>query len=300
MQEWGSDGGRPKPDILYGGFGSKYEAKDIDEAKNGHGTCMADLAVGKINGVAKEALLTAVQFDEDTFKANVVTGQEAVVEAMSRVVDDVYERRQDPRTKDEKIVISLSISLEDRKGVDGKAFIKAFYETLKELDDHGAGLVVSMPNDDICAEVPCGYGLESEGVGFLKNIVLVGNGRIDNGGYSDPLEDINDPDEFTVFGPGDDQEDGVEEGVPGIICASKEGDKNRENLKEEGTSHGEYTRHNPAISVANFFSATAFTAGLMAYHMGNGKDRDGARKLIVDTAYARMKDGPKMIFNAAV
>ena len=55
----------------------------------------------------------------------------------------------------------------------------------------------------------------------------------------------------------------------------------------------------PSTNVS--FAASAFTAGLMAYHMGNGLDRDAARKLIVDRAYARKQDpsgdGPKMIWN---
>lgn len=37
----------------------------------------------------------------------------------------------------------------------------------------------------------------------------------------------------------------------------------------------------------------------MAYHMGNGLNRDAARKEMVTSAYNRAKNGPNMIYNAA-
>ena len=261
---------------------------------------MADLAVGKTNGVAKEALVTSVQFDGESTKANIRTTWEMIVQALSAVVDDAYHKRKGGEGK-HVVHMARQIPLRKRSGVDD-AFVNALYTTLKELDDRGAGLVNAMPNGEKCAEFPCKFGTpDKKAPHIIPNLVTVGNGRIDNGDLTDDPKEIDSLDFFTVFGPGDDRKNG-EEGKPGIVCANDTGDKNRGN-KQFGTSHGKFIQilnlEMPRANVS--FAASAFTAGLMAYHMGNGFDRDHARKLIVDQAYARKQDpagdGPKMIWN---
>lgn len=207
---------------------------------------MADLAVGRINGVAKEALLTAVQYDQDTFKANIVTEPEAVLEAMSAVMDNIALRRKSSDPKDKKYVVSMSFIVFDRARASDKTFKDAFFDALKELDNLGVGLVASMPNGEKCEGVPCGYGLnEPERFSFLSNLILVGNGRIDNGEYSSSLKDIDDPKKFTVFAPGDDRKNGGP-GKPGIVCAAPTGDGNQPGEDgERGTSPGKYSDRYP-------------------------------------------------------
>lgn len=198
---------------------------------------MADLAVGINNGVAKEALLTAVQVDAFTFEAQVKTELEASLEAISLVVDSIYIRRKSPNFSGEKHVVSMSFEVTDRGTPSDASFISAFLEALKELDEHGVALVTGMPNGVKCTGIPCGYSAQNDPkFTFLPNLITVGSSRIDNGAYVDDLEDIDSLDRFTIFGPGDDQKDGGE-GKPGIVCADFQGDKNS-GATQRGTSHG--------------------------------------------------------------
>ena len=188
---------------------------------------MSDLAVGRINVVAKEALLTSVLVDDESTQANRNTCLEAILEGVSAVVDNAYLRIQGADTKGEKRMLSMAFLAgnRDRPGSD-QVFVQAFYTTLKELEDRGTGLMTSMPNNQKCVYLPCGFGtLDKSDPQRIPNLVTVGNGLVNYGDFADNPSKIDELDFFMVFELGGDQKDGAA-AKPGIVCAEGTGDKN--------------------------------------------------------------------------
>lgn len=105
---------------------------------------MADLAVGRINGVVKEADLTAVQIDDLSSERLRHLPWELITDALSKVADDIAGRGLG------NIPVVL-IALTTPRGKDGSeyqaAFHNAFISIMQHLDRLGVSLVAAVPND---------------------------------------------------------------------------------------------------------------------------------------------------------
>lgn len=201
IQEWTSDERRQDPEFLFAEPFSAHHQEDLDK-ETGHGTCLADLAVGRVNGVAKEADLTAVQIDDFTNERLKHLPWELTTDALSKVADDISKRELG-----EKAVVLIAFTAP--KGEDGSpyqdVFQKAFIAIMEQLDSLDVSLVVAVPNDQQCDSLPCILGDPSH-EHHMPNLITVGEGLINDGDYSSPDEDLEDW--VTIYGPGDDRSGG--------------------------------------------------------------------------------------------
>lgn len=227
-QEW-TKGGRPEPDWIFVGPFATNQKVDISD--NGHGTCMADLAAGWVNGVAKLADITAVQVDDTSNDAFNQMTWLLDFDALAKVVDDINDRGIEDRA-----VLLVASTLQAHPDTDYQnAFVNAYWTLMNKMDAQGAALVVTTMNDEKCTEWPCMFG-DPDYDHHIPHMIVVGAGDIDTGSYYEEEENRNDwPSIF--YAPGDD--DAWEDlEVPGpIICAAGTGDENA--LETEGPSAGE-------------------------------------------------------------
>lgn len=193
---------------------------------------MADLAVGHINGVSKEADLTAVQMSDrfvDDFRDT--CGREISVDALAQIADDIV----DKQLGDKAVVLMAWGYLNGDKSEADRDIV--YHDTLKVLLDHldsqGVSLVTSTTNSHQCNVYPCAMG-DPENVHYVPNLITVGAGLVNDGSY---LEEAQHRDGWiTVYGPGDDQKDCCPE-KPGMLCAASTGEGNSE-VGQSGASHG--------------------------------------------------------------
>ena len=190
---------------------------------------MADLAIGKINGVAKEADLTSVQVDDVTTEFKKKAFFEAHLDGISRVADDIADKNLGDKAV---VLMAFGIAPTDDEQR-SSAFDDAYFSVLEELDRRGVALVAAMPNRGECEVWPCFWNSPDNDL-RIENMITVSSGLINDGSFGKTDTD----DWVTLFGPGDDRRDGGT-AQPGLLCADFEGDKNSEQT-QSGTSHGEY------------------------------------------------------------
>ena len=203
-------------EFLYAEPFSSRQAVDLDN-KFGHGTCVADLAVGLSNGVAKRADISAVQWFPDP--------STPVLEAR--------------RWVDLRLLAGLDFLIFDifQKGVNGKAvvvmafghFHSAFltsdrwefykeqmYRRLDVLDKLGVAVVATVPNEGKCTDrIPCSFGNPSYDR-YLPNLIVVEGSDIQTGQYAGPEEQRNDW--VTIHAPSTDSKTDIDGNRLGIEC----------------------------------------------------------------------------------
>ncbi|KAK5085398.1 hypothetical protein LTR05_004683 [Lithohypha guttulata] len=243
---------------------------DLDEDKSeyGHGTCMADLAVGKINGVAKDAEITAVQEDTRTGIAHTFP-MEHMIDGMSKALDDIV-MRAGPSV----VLMAFDFRTEDNEPF--RIFDDAFSQILAKMDQIGVSLVTSVPSVLICPGPPCSYGNPGSR-NYIPDLITVGEGNILDGAYGTENPSVRTP-WTTLYAPGSDSDENGE--GPGILCADPKDNNANNDWHQSGTSH-----------------ASALVAGLMAYYRGLGLDKTAARQTLLGNTYARVSDGPLMPWN---
>lgn len=243
---------------------------DFDD-EFGHGTCMADLAVGKLNGVAREADLTAVRIDNLSNNFLYELSLELNVDSLSVIVDDI-----EAKNLGDKSVVLMAFKVPTTgEPARNRAFDEAYFALLLELEKRGVSLVVAVPNDEKCNYWPCSAGNPDDKY-YLPNLVTVGEGSIDDGSYGSYEEDRDDW--VTVYGPGDDRSGGDDQ-TPGFLCAAPEGNENSD-VGQGGTSH-----------------ASAVVAGLLACYKRLGLGGVAAKKELLKNRYRRNPEGPLMPWN---
>ena len=244
---------------------------------------MLSLAAGQTYGIAKKSQLVAVQVDDVTNKFLELFVWEKSIDALSKVYDDIWDAQGKGHANGGidnlwDAVISMSFTLDLTPGTSlFEAFEMRYYQILEELASWGVSLVASGGQDDAddsnrrrCnGRLPCSFG--SPDYKFqLENMIVVGSGEINSGDYHE--QDPNNRDNWwTIYAPGWDED------AKGIYCASSTG--------------------NDAIIGSGASAATALVAGLMAYFKGLGMDGPDARDALVNYAYQRNSNGPKMVWN---
>lgn len=222
-------GGRSEPDFIFVGPFATNQKVGLDD--DGHDTCMADLAAGWVNGVAKSADITAVQVDDSSNPAFNGMAWLLEVDALAKVVDDIANRG----IADRAVLLVASTLQANLNGNHQKAFVYAYWTMMNKVDEQGAALVVTTMNDQKCTEWPCMFANPDYDY-YIPHMIAVGAADIETGSYYEEEENRDDwPSIF--YAPGDD--DAWEDlDVPGpIICAAGTGDNNA--LETEGPSAGE-------------------------------------------------------------
>lgn len=167
-QEW-TKGGRSGPDWIFVGPFATNQKVDIDD--DGHGTCMADLTAGWVNGVAKSAGITPVQVDDDSNAAFRLMTWLLDVDALAKVVDDINDRGIDDRA-----VLLVASTLQAKPNTYYQnAFVNAYWTLMKELDTRGVALVVITMNREKCTEWPCIFG-DPDNDHHIPKLIVVGAG----------------------------------------------------------------------------------------------------------------------------
>lgn len=192
---------------------------------------MADVAVGRINGVAKRADLTAVQIANDPNEPwSNLWIYETTIDAFAKIADDI-----DDKGLGDKAVVHMAWAIYDTQDIPERD--EPFRQTLAELFDHfdekGVSLVVAQPNTRRYLYYPCLMG-DPEDDYYVPNLITVGSAQVNDGTYSDA--EVYRDDWTTIYAPRDDSRDG-RQGKPGLVCAHFNGDENV-HLPQGGTSHG--------------------------------------------------------------
>lgn len=234
-----------KPDYLFAEPFSKHEEIDLDD-EDGHGSCMADLAVGQWNGVAKRADLTSVQVDDFSDELRTLMSYEINLDALVKIADDF----EDKGLGWGKAVLLLPFGWPDPLTSNrGKVFDKAYFTMLEALNRRGIAIVTSLSNyngEGGCKAPPCIYGDPDNAPRYLPEIITVGEAWVDDGSYADEEDDRLSW--TTIYGPGNDGKDGPDRDK-GIKCLGPEGTE-YDNI-QQGTSVGKY-----------FLSLTCFRANI--------------------------------------
>ncbi|KAK5077026.1 hypothetical protein LTR64_005496 [Lithohypha guttulata] len=245
---------------------------------DGHGSCTADLAAGAINGVAKRADITAVQTNVFTDTFLEALDLEISLDGMAQIYDEVVSRKYN-----DKAVVLLPFAWGG--GGDGdvhwEAFQDAFFKVTEALLKKGVAVITGVPNgDEVCEGPPCIWGKPGNDP-YLPDLITVGDADINDGSH------IFDPeyrdDWVTIHGPGDDRKRDANGKDTGFQCAARTGEGNNEDVIQHGTSH-----------------ASALIAGLMAYIKGHGFGPKEARQKLLELAYKRHPNGPKMPWNGVI
>jgi len=196
---------------------------------------MADLAVGHINGVAKEADLTVVQMDDFSNEILRRLGWTLVIDALSQVADDISNRG----LGNSPVVLMAFTTTKGQGDAYQEVFENAFISILQALDSHGVTLVAAVPNEKQCDSLPCILG-DPNHAHHMPNLITVGEGLINDGDYGSPDDDLEDW--VTVYGPGDDRSGG-DYWDPGFDCAAPVGIANS-GEGQGGTSYGKQNTYN--------------------------------------------------------
>lgn len=227
---------------MFAGDFNKKEKRDIAQSGGdiGHGTCMADLAVGKVNGVAKRADLTVVQVDEGlstgcAFLTRITF--ELELDGVVRAAEDMVSKDLVKQGALAKSVLSMSIGVKEAGDEErDQAFALAYSEILNVLSSAGVTLVASFPNDpDGDAKAPPQWPsrfANPDDQHPVPGLIAVGSAVLNDGTFGTKKGEPW----ITVYAPGDDRSGG-DNGKPGMTCAKVTGDGNSEN--QRGTSHGE-------------------------------------------------------------
>lgn len=279
-------------------FAGPFAAQDKTDAdvgapgaapdRQGHGTCMASIALGLRDGVAKKASLTVVRSDIFT-NQNADLAAEIWIDGLSQVYDDVVKNNLQS-----KGVVSMSIGLTANPDQDYTACFAGTMETLlSALDKQDIPTVAAVPNGGVEIDVyPALLAKPINGVVPVPNLVVVG-GALTDGNFA---SDIRDP-EIKIYGPADDESGGFF-ATPGLECASSA--DNGYHRGEVGISHGKLDA-SPDDTIfraaSNCALATASVAGMIAYYMGQGNSGAQSRETLFNVAVTRVKGGPPMPFN---
>lgn len=243
----------------------------------GHGTCMADIAIGKNNGVAKDDEVTSVTMNSYDYGFLSRLGRESLIDGLSQAINDMYSKGLSNRA-----VVLMAFVMHTGPSPYEEAFRYAFWTLLKRFQDYGVAIVVAAPNKAECSpfHTPCIFANEQYNKDLpygppLTTVIAVGNADVDSGKY------IGQPGEYsdwlTIFGPGQDDRAG------GIRCIGPIGNNIRVNpfgYPDGGTSQ-----------------ASAAIAGLMAYNLDRLGVAQDARNHLIGYSYKRADDGPKMPYN---
>lgn len=146
--------------------------------KIGHGSCMADLAVGFENGVAPRADITAVQLNcwYDQFHRDATFGQ--LLDATNQIYSDIIIKGLYGQAV---ILIPNNLAPGWRTEPGYTSFYNLYFQHLGELAVClGASIVVLMPNSRVCTMPPCIYG-DPNNDHFLPELMPIGAGNIGNG-----------------------------------------------------------------------------------------------------------------------
>lgn len=134
---------------------------------NGHGTCVADKAVGRLNGVAKGANLKFVPYLGEGSTAWKSAGLQAIV-------NDIKERRDSTTGGISVPVINFSYGFTAKTESFAVKLYRKFLQALVDLD---AVIIISAGNDGVDVfHYPALFAREDA---FKNNILVVGNVRLD-------------------------------------------------------------------------------------------------------------------------
>lgn len=260
----------------------------------GHGTCMASIAMGNKDGVARKASLTVVRSDTSS-KGNDAIGAEIYVDALAQVYEDVIKNKLKS-----KAVVSMSIGVGKNADKDYEGcYATAMTRLLLAFEEQDVPAVAAVSNEGTAISaypallvVPAPNRTDS----VVPNLVVVSGARLDGNFDSD----IRDP-EIRIYGPSADESGGGNRN-PGLECASLKVDVNGGYHKgEEGISHGKSDISHNRVSVLRADSGcllgTAAVSGMLAYFMGLGKTGSDSRDSLYNIAVRRITNGPLTLYN---
>ena len=280
-------------------FAGPFAAEDMTDADvgdpgadpnaQGHGTCMASIAMGNKDGVARKSSLTVVRSDIFS-NNNADSAAEIWIDALAKVHEDVIKNNAQS-----KAVVSMSFGVHANPDQDYTAcFSEAMLSLLLELDKQDIPAVAAVANEGI--EIDTYPALLAKpgnnGVVPVPNLVVVG-GALTDGNFD---SDIRDP-EIKIYGPSDDQSGGTLAN-PGLECASRDGIGYHRG--ERGISHGKSDiSHKDSTPRADstYLLATAAVAGMIAYFMGEGNSGAASRHNLFNVATKHVQNGPPMLNN---
>lgn len=212
----------------------KDVAQNAANIEYGHGTCMADLAVGKDNGVARDAEVTSVTLNAFDHGFLQKLAREQLIDGLTRAWLDMMDKGLSNRA-----VVSMSIIIYTDPGPYEEAYRYALWTMLKRFENYGVAIVVAAPNHNECTpqHTPCIFAnpLYNHNLPWgspLDTVVAVGNADIDTGDYVDMTGSYSAW--LPIFGPGSDKRAG------GLHCVGPIGNSPRVDIGPVGgTSHGE-------------------------------------------------------------
>lgn len=163
----------PQTDTSDGHYFQRGPKPTKDE--NGHGTCVADKAVGRLNGVAKGGNLKFVPYlwrDSTVWK---LAGLQAIVNDVKKRRENAMKKRDGSATGEISVpVINLSYGLGG--GADSIA-VKLYRKFLQALVHLDSVIIVTAGNDGVeVFQYPAMFAREEA---LRDNILVVGNVRLD-------------------------------------------------------------------------------------------------------------------------
>ena len=202
-----------------------------DADPHGHGTCMASIAMGNKDGVARKASLTVVRSDVISDRN---LSAEIWIDVLAKVYEDVIKNKAQS-----KAVVSMSIGVGQNGDQDYLAcYSEAMEKLLLALDKQDIPLLAAVGNEGVeITAYPALFIKPVNGAVPVPNLIVVGGAYVDSGTF---WNDIRDP-EIKIYGPADDMSGGLE-GHPGLECADST--TNGYKQGETGTSHGK-----PSVSM---------------------------------------------------
>ena len=189
-----------------------------EPAAQGHGTCMASIAMGNKDGVARKASLTVVRSDVWSSALNTANSVEIWIDALAQVYDDVVKNKRQG-----KAVVSMSIGVTASNNQDYTgAFTGAMIFLLTALDKQDIPVVAAVANEGTEIEVyPALLAKplpEADGGKTPVPDLIVVSGALVDGNFDSSIRDPV----IKIYGISDDQSGG---GIanPGVECASFDG-----------------------------------------------------------------------------
>ena len=190
--------------------------------EQGHGTCMASVAMGKKDGVARKASLTVVKADTFSTQLKEDGAAEIWIDGLAQVYDDVINNKAKS-----KAVVSMSFGVSGNVNKDYEAcYAAAFTKLINALEEQDIPVAAAVGNDG--TEIFAYPALLAKATKDEKSslvsppqcpaLIVVGGAVVNDGDFYNDIRD----EEIKVYGPADDDRDGSTR-HPGLECASRDG-----------------------------------------------------------------------------
>ena len=195
---------------------------DLPQDRQGHGTCMASIAMGNKDGVARKASLTVVKADRYSTQLKRDASAEVWIDGLAQVYDDVINKKAKS-----KAVVNMSIGTTGNKDKNYEAcYAAAFTKLINALEEQDVPVAAAVGNlGTEIANYPAllAKATKDEKSGLVSPpqcpaLIVVGGAVVNSGDFYNDIRD----EEIKVYGPADDDSDGPT-AHPGLECASRDG-----------------------------------------------------------------------------